>query len=73
MIIYKDKCTDITLDIVQDKYAQEVIQQKNWEIEKLSSQLQREKEECKSKVTILFYTQTISLLMVIVLVVLGVI
>ncbi len=65
MIIYKDKCTDITLDIVQDKYAQKVIQQKNWEIEKLSSQLQREKEECKSKVTILFYTHTISLLMVI--------
>ena len=73
MIIYKDKCTDITLDIVQDKYAQKVIQQKNWEIEKLSSQLQRKEEECKSKVTILFYTQTISLLMVIVLVVLGVI
>lgn len=65
MIIYKDKCTDITLDIVQDKYAQKAIQQKNWEIENLSSQLQRKEEECKSKITILFYTQTISLLMVI--------
>ena len=65
MIIYKDKCTDITLDIVQDKYSQKAIQQKNWEIENLSSQLQREKEEYKSKITIMFYTQTISLLMVI--------
>ena len=71
MIIYKDKFTDITLDIVQDKYAQKVIQQKTWEIEKLSSQLQRKEEECKSKVTILFYTQTISLLMVIFMLVLS--
>lgn len=71
MIIYKDKCTDITLDIVHDKYAQKAIQQKNWEIEKLSSQLQRKEEECKSKVTILFYIQTISLLMVIFMLVLS--
>lgn len=71
MIIYKDKCTDITLDIVQDKYAQKAIQQKNWEIEKLSSQLQREKEECKSKITIMSYTQTISLLMIIFMLVLS--